>query len=206
MLRLFMSGSVALYRRAVRRPPRARLELEASSLVVTIAEGRVRRIGLNGARFVVRDATRDQRFVRHLTLLLPAERVDLMTPSEEGAIAPRAARLPGVPKDAIVVEVAAWEAAVDWLQSGGRLGGRTVTELARLACAATPQFAIAIGEWAAQVAVEMTWERAGPMRGGGELRELLRPLEAAATRSARAADALVAALARSSRLRPIPSW
>jgi len=60
---------------------------------------------------------------------------------------------------------------------------------------ATPQFAIAIGEVAAQVALEMIWERNGPLRGGADLAHSLRPLYDAARRSPRASDALVAALA-----------
>jgi len=85
---------------------------------------------------------------------------------------------------------------VDWLRGGGRPGGRTVAELACLACIATSQFAMTLGEWAAQVAHEMTWERQGPMRSGAALRHPLRPLEEAASRSASAAEALVAALSR----------
>jgi len=95
-----------------------------------------------------------------------------------------------------VVDSSVWEAVVDWVNGGGRPGGRTVADLARLACIATSQFAITLGEWAAQLAHEMTWERQGPMRSGAGLRHSLRPLEEAATRSARAGEALVAALSR----------
>src|SRR5690606_36253825 len=117
------------------------------------------------------------------------------------AIAPRAARLPGVPEGAEVVETAVWEALADWLHTSGRLSGRTVAELARLACVATPQFAVEIGELAAAVAADMIWERCGPMRDSGGMRNLLRPLQEAAQRSPRAADALMAALAATAALR-----
>jgi hypothetical protein len=182
------------------------LELERDLLLLTMPDGRWRGVSLNGARFAVTDAACAQRFVRHLSIAVTDDRgdddrVDLITPPDEGAIAPRAARLPGVPDEAAVVDVDVWEAAVDWLRGGGRLGGRSVAELARLACIATPQFALAIGEWAAQVAVEMIWERSGPMRGGADLRHALHALQVAARTSPRAADALVAALACSAALR-----
>jgi hypothetical protein len=124
----------------------------------------------------------------------------MITPPDQGAIAPRALRLPAVPDDVAILEVNAWEAVFDWLRKGCRLAGRTVRELANLACIATPQFAIAIGEWAAHVAREMTWENGGPMRGGGvDLRFSLRPLEEAARKSPRAQDALVAAYSQLTR-------
>lgn len=121
----------------------------------------------------------------------------MITPPETGAIAPRALGLPGVPDDVAIVEIDEWDAVLDWLHGHCRLSGRTVRELAQLACIASPQFAIAIGEWAARVAAEMTWENRGPMRGGAvDLRFSLRPLEEAARRSPRAQDALVAAYSR----------
>lgn len=170
-------------------------------MLLTLADGHWRGLQLHGARFFVRDAAYVQRFVRHLSLWLSEGRADLITPPDEGAIAPRAAGLPVVPDHAIVLDAPVWEAAVEWVRGGGRLGGRTVAELARIACIATPQFAIIIGEWAAEVAAEMSWERVGPMRGGGDLRHSLRPLHEAARRSPRAAEALTAAMARSALLR-----
>jgi hypothetical protein len=187
--------------KAQRRQPRARLELERDILRICLPDGRWRPLFLNGARFAVRDAARGRRFVRHLKLYLTDGRADLITPPDEGAIAPRAAQLPGVPDGAITVDRDGFEAVADWLQGGGRLGGRTVAELARLASIASAQFAITLGEWAAQVAMEMTWDRRGPLRGGSDLRHPLRPLEEAANRHPRAAEALVAALSRSSRFR-----
>lgn len=160
----------------------------------------MRRVGLNGARFTIRDAACEQRFVRHLRLHLPGEVVELITPPDEGAIAPRAARLPRVPETLTIVNAGAWEALADWLASRGRLAGRTMTDLARLALIATPQFAIAIGEFAGELAVELNCLAANPMRTSASLRESLRPLEQAARHSPRVADALVAALSRSSLL------
>jgi hypothetical protein len=46
----------------------------------------------------------------------------------------------------------------------------------------------------------MTWERRGPLRGGSDVHHSLRPLEEAANRHPRAADALVAALSHTSGL------
>lgn len=186
----------ALYAKPPAHSVRARVELARDVLFLELPDGRNRSMLLNGARFAVRDATRARRFVRHLKIYLADGRADLITPPEEGCIAPRAAQLPGVPDDAIIVEAHAWEAVVDWLEGGGRLGGRTIAELARLAAIASAQFAITLGEWAAQVALEMTWERRGPLRGGSEVHHSLRPLEEAANRHPRAADALVAALSQ----------
>jgi len=101
-----MAGCRALYPQAAGyRAPLARVELERDALLLTEPDGRWRRVALNGARFVVRDAARSQRFVRHLGIYTRNERADLITPPEHGAIAPRAARLPGVPDGAAVVDI-----------------------------------------------------------------------------------------------------
>ncbi len=186
------------------RVPLVRVELERDALLLTWPDGNRRLVALNGARVAVRDATACQRFVRHLAIIGQHGRTDLITPPERGTIAPRAAGLPGVPEDAAVVESGEWETVADWVNGGGRPGGRTVADLARLACIATSQFAITLGEWAAQVAHEMTWERQGPMRSGAGLRHSLRPLEEAAARSARAGEALVAALSRTAVFSGLP--
>jgi hypothetical protein len=107
-----------------------------------------------------------------------------------------------VPRASFIVAGAVWDTVVGWIRGGGRLGGRTIVELARLACVATPTFAIAIGECVAHVAAELTWERLGPMRGGGSFVQMLQPLEEAAAGSPRAAEALVAAMARGAALEP----
>jgi hypothetical protein len=185
-----------LYKRAPRtRPPRARVELEGDVLRIGLADGRWRNLTLDGARFAVRDAACTHRFVRHLKLYLVDGRADVITPPDEGAIAPRAAQLPGVPEDAIIVEAGEWEMVVDWMLSGGRMGGRTIAELARLCRIASAQFAITVGEWAARVALDAAAEQGGPMRSGCDPKVSLRPLEEAASRSPRAAEALLAALA-----------
>ncbi len=185
-----------LYKRPLpERPPRARIELEGDVLRVGMGEEGWRNLTLDGARFAARDAACAQRFVRHLKLYLVDGRADLITPPDEGAIAPRAAQLPGVPEDAIVVDSPAWEAVVDWMRTGGRLGGRTIAELARLCRIASAQFAVTVGEWAARVAIESSWERSGPMRSGADPRDCLQPLADEASRTPRAAEAWLAAMA-----------
>jgi hypothetical protein len=197
-----MGRRSALYTRPEpTRVARARVELERDLLFITMPDGRWRNLTLNGCTFVAGDATRTHRFVRHLSIILAGERADLITPPDEGAIAPRGARLPEAPEGAAVVDPSEWDAVADWLSSGGRLGGRTVAELSHLACIATPQFAVIIGEIAAKVAAEMIWEKSGPMRGGADMRHSLRPLQEAARTHPRAADALVAALAATAMMR-----
>jgi len=191
-----MRRSRALYRDETFQPaPRADVSVEESELIVQMPDGACRHVDLDGASVAVVDAAFRRRFVRMLTLERGGERAAFITPPDHGAIAPRAVPLPLAPDDAAVVEDGAWDTLVEWITTGGRLAGRNVAELARLAVIATPQFAIAIGEVAAQVALEMIWERNGPLRGGADLAHSLRPLYDAARRSPRASDALVAALA-----------
>ena len=199
-----MGRCTALYSSATRAPaPRTRLELARDTLLLTFPDGRLQSVALHGCRFRMGDAAHDQRFVRRLILdkELPHLHVELITPPDEGAIAPRAAGLPVASDQAAVVESTAWETLVEWIRGGGRLGGRTVAELARLCRVATPQFAVIIGEIAAQAAVEAIWEQCGPMRDSGGMIYSLRPLEEAARTSPRAADALMAALAAVAMLR-----
>jgi hypothetical protein len=187
----------------VAEPVRAEIELDEHTLHVRRLDGAARSIELAGARVEVRDGACRHRFVRHAVVRAPSGRLDLITPPEDGAIAPRAARVPGVPRAALIVASPVWDTASSWIGSGGGLRGRTIGELARLACVATSQFAIALGERIAQAAAELTWEGLGPMRGvGGELAGVLRPLEEAAAISPRAHEALLAALARGLTLRP----
>lgn len=180
---------------APQRPTSAELEIDEHCLYLTRSDGRWSRVSLVGSWLRVRDASFALRFVRHAALRVGSgDRVDLITPPEEGAIAPRAARLPGVPTDAAIVGGGVWDTVVQWIRTGGGLAGRTIAELAQLAAVATPQFAITLGECAAQAAVEMTWDKLGPMRGGGDLHTLLRPFELAARSSARANEAFIAAM------------
>lgn len=194
---------VALYSRPKKaRYARCTVELEPHVLRIYSPDGQCRRLYLDGACFSVRDAACEQRFVRHLILQLHGEVADLITPPDEGAIAPRAARLPSISASTTIIDSGALDTVADWLQGRGRLSGRTIAELARLAVIASPQFAIMIGEWAGQMAVESLLDRLNvtPMRTSASVRDSLRPLELAARTSPRVADALVAALSRSSLL------
>jgi hypothetical protein len=177
---------------------RAVVELEPSALLVHTTDQRWRRIDLRGASGRVDDAACGRRFVRRLSLVVRGGLVEIVTPPEEGSIAPRAARLPIVSEDALIVDARTWKTLADWVEAEGRLNALTLADLARLACLATPMFAVAIGEKVAQRAVELTWERLGPMRSafGGDHRRLLRPLEEAARDSDRASEAFIAALSR----------
>lgn len=180
---------------------RTRVEIGGRALHLTLPDGRAREFGLAGTDLAVADATFARRFVRHMRLWSSAEAVQFITPPEEGAIAPRAAQLPRAPEDAGIIDRHTFDTVHEWVVSGGRLGGRTIEELARLARLATSAFAAVIGERAAQMAVETIWPFGGPMRGGAtgdDVRRQLRPLEVAARDSDRAAEALVAALAASS--------
>jgi hypothetical protein len=181
---------------------RTRLEIGGGALHLTQPDGRAREFALAGAELAVADATSASRFVQHMRIWSAADAVHLITPPEEGAIAPRAARLPRAPDEAGIVDRDAFETLYDWLAGGARLGGRTIEELARLARLATSGFAAVIGERAAQQALDTVWPFGGPMRGGptgDDVRRRLRPFELAARDSDRAAEALVAALAASSR-------
>lgn len=191
-----MGKCTALYPSPLPAPAlRTQVELARDDLFLSFPDGRWERVPLHGCCFRAGDAACRQRFVRHLALENGWLRIDLITPPERGAIAPRAAGLPDAPRDAAVVETTTWDVLADWLHSGGRLAGRTVADLARLACVATPQFAVVIGELAARVAAELIWERCGPMRGSGGMANALGPLVEAARTSPRAADALMAARA-----------
>jgi hypothetical protein len=193
-------GKTALYRDQVPfRPARAHIELEPDVLVVEMPDGWTRRHVLDGISPAVSDgfviagllAGRVQRrFVRMLSL----GRVTVITPPEQGAVAPNVVRVPEAPADAAIVDAPTWDALAEWLLGGGRLAACSIGELARLACIATPQFAVIIGEVAAQRALELVWVAAGPLRGALELDALLQPLVDAARSSPRGAEALVSAL------------
>lgn len=145
-----------------------------------------------------------RRFVRMLVLECPhvtdpsgpawAERVVVITPPDHGAVAPNVVQMPEAPSDAAIIDEPSWDALTDWLLGGGRLAACSIADLARLACIATPQFAVLIGEVAAQRALEHVWDASGPLRGGGDLDSVLQPLVDAAKHSTRASEALVSAL------------
>ncbi len=177
----------------------------ASLLDGCVARRRGERVDVRGepGRSGRHDAERDarlharpeRRFVRMLILERDHERHVIVTPPEEGAVAPSVVRLPEAPDDAAIIDAEAWQALADWLMSGGRLAGFAIADLARLAAIASPPFAVLIGEVAAQRALELVWAARGPLRGGFDLETILHPLVAAARQSARVAEALVAALA-----------
>ncbi len=174
---------------------RAVVEVDREVLIISKPDGGNDRVQLPGALHSVCDAVQRRRFVGHLRISTSQNRVDLITPPEKGAIAPRVAALPSVPATATVIDVVSWEALRDWIETGGRFTGRTIAELALLARIASSQFAITLGELAAATAVQIACQRGSPMRRGVDVSWLLRPFEQAARSSARAADALVAAFA-----------
>ena len=196
-------GRTALYRDPVPfRPERAEVQLEADAIVLRMPNGWTRRHTLDGATattgdaFAQIDGRRERRFVRMLVIERDGERHVLITPPDQGAVAPNVVRLPQAPADAAIVDARAWEALVDWVLGGGRLAACSISDLARIAMIATPQFAVLIGEVCAQRALELVWMAAGPLRGGGaDLDTVLQPLSDAARYSQRASEALVSALA-----------
>jgi hypothetical protein len=193
-------GKTALYRDPVPfRPARAHVELEPDALVVEMPGGWTLRHVLDGISPVVTDGFVAEhnlggRLHRHFVRMLALGRVTVITPPEQGAVAPNVVRVPEAPADAAIVDVPTWEALAEWLLVGGRLAACSIAELARLACIATPPFAAIIGEVVAQRALEIVWASRGPLRGATELESVLQPLVDAARASPRAAEALVSAL------------
>ena len=199
-------AQTGLYLEPLPYPKRASISLDADAVSLTLASGLTRRHPLDGCAVVTVDAACQRRFVKMLILersrdsghFFSDERLILITPPDRGTIAPIAARVQVAPSEAFVVETEEWEALTRWLSGGGRLAACSVVELARLAAIASPQFAVVIGEVAAEIALESLWEAAGPLRGRSGLQDSLRPFYDRARRSPRAADALIAALARAS--------
>jgi len=204
-------GRTALYRDpAPFRPARAEAQLDADVVVLVMPDGRQRRHALDGCAvtlldgFVaVRIATRatridarpQRRFVRMLVLERDQERHAIITPPDHGAVAPNVVRLPEAPDEAAILDELAWDALADWVMGGGRLASCSIADLARLAAIATPQFAVLIGEVAAQRALELVWAASGPLRSMVDVEAALHPLVLAARDSPRVAEALIAALA-----------
>lgn len=179
------------------------VEISPRELVV-VGGGLLRRYSFSGCAYELRDARCSNRFVRHLAIVEDGgegETAHLITPPELGAIAPRAARLPEMHEPTAVIEPELMVALVDWLANGRRLVGHTVSELALLSRLASAGFAIAIGERAADLAAQMTWERSSPLRSSAVngARDLLSPFDEQAQVSDRANLALMAALARAGR-------
>jgi hypothetical protein len=166
-------------------------------------DGRTRYIGLDGCMPATSDgvaiahidARAERRFVRMLVLERDHEHDVVITPPDQGAVAPNVVRVAEAPADAAIVDARAWDAISDWVMGGGRLAACAIADLARLAAIATPQFAVLIGEVAAQRALELCWAARGPLRGGSDLDTALQPLVEAARDSPRAAEALISAFA-----------
>jgi len=197
-------GRTALYRDPVPfRSARAEIQLDPDVLILAMPDGRPRRYALDGYAVTCLDgymrARIDVRWERRFVRMLVLERDQawhaIVTPPEHGAVAPNVVRVPEAPADAAIVDVHAWEPLADWLMSGGRLSGCSITDLARLAEIATSPFAVLIGEVAAQRALEQMWVTHGPLRGSFDVESALFPLAAAARRSPRGSEALVAARA-----------
>lgn len=182
----------------------ATVHLEADVLVLELPNGWTQRHVLDGMNVEIVDGYKsvqrgggriERRFVRMLELERGGRKVVLVTPPEQGTIAPNIVRIPEAPHDAPILASPTWEAVAEWLIGGGRLGALAVADLARLACIATPQFAAILGEVAARRALDLVWVASGPLRGVHDLDAALQPLSDAARHSTRAAEALVAALA-----------
>jgi hypothetical protein len=197
-------GRTALYRDPVPfRPARADLQLEADMLLVRMPDGRLLRFLLDGCKPVALDgfvaawidARSERRFVRMLILEGAYARIVVITPPDQGAVAPNVVLVPEAPSEAAIVDPLAFDALAEWVLGGGRLAACAIVDLARLAAIASPQFATVIGEVAAQRALELVWASRGPLRGGSDLESALQPLVEAARHSPRAAEALVSALA-----------
>ncbi|MEJ7597329.1 MAG: hypothetical protein WKG01_05405 [Kofleriaceae bacterium] len=193
-----------LYREPIPfRSARAEVQLEADALILRMPDGRSRYVALDGmfagtgdGVVIAQNDTRlERRFVRMLVLERAAERTFVITPPDHGAVAPNVVRVPEAPADAAVIDGGAWEAITDWVMGGGRLAACAIEDLARLAVIASTQFAMLIGEVAAQRALELGWATRGLFRGGTDLETALQPLAEAARDSPRAAEALVSAFA-----------
>jgi len=199
-------GRTALYRDPVPfRPARAEVQLEPDALTMRMPDGQWLRFSLDGCTPVASDGfmvartdvRTERRFVRMLALEQLHARIVLVTPPDQGAVAPNVVRVPEAPPEAAILDTADFDALCDWVLGGGRLAC-AIVDLARLAAIASPQFAAVIGEVCAQRALELVWAARGPLRGGSDLESALQPLSQAARHSQRAAEALMAALAHAS--------
>jgi hypothetical protein len=198
-------GRTALYRDPLPfRPARAEVQLDSDVLLLAMPDGRQRRHALDGYAATLLDgivaaravhARPERRFVRMLVLERDHDRHVIVTPPDQGAVAPNVVRIPEAPEEAAVLERHAWDALADWIMGGGRLSACSIADLARLAAIATSSFAALIGEVAAQRALELVWAGRGPLRGVEDVESALRPLVVAARHSPRVAEALVSALA-----------
>ncbi len=197
-------GRTALYRDPIPLySARAEIQLDMDAVFLRMPDGRQRRYALDGCTPITLDgfvAARvderyQRRFVRMLVLERGHERHVLITPPDRGAVAPNVVAVPEAPAESAVVDVHAWDPLAEWVMGGGRLAACAIADLARLAAIATPQFAVLIGEVAAQRALELGWAARGPLRSGSDVETALQPLVEAARHSARVTEALISALA-----------
>lgn len=193
-------GRTALYRDPVAfRPARAHLALEPDAVQLVMPDGRARRHELDGRIVSSLDGCyRDGRrrfFVHMLVLERWSERHTLISPPDKGAVAPSVVRVPEAPAEAAILDEEELDVLTKFAMSGGRIGGFSIADLARLAAIATPQFAVVIGEIAAERACELASLAVGMYRGAIDIEQALRPFAELSRTSARVADALVAALA-----------
>src|SRR5258705_13034216 len=109
-------GRTALYRDPVPwRPARAEVQLEPDALILRMPDGRPLRFALDGctpatldgfvaarvgAAYGRADEQLERRFVRMLVLERAAESHVVITPPEQGAVAPNVVRLPEAPPEA----------------------------------------------------------------------------------------------------------
>jgi hypothetical protein len=193
-------GRAALYREpSPFRPARAELQLDLDFLAIAMPSGWTHRHPLDGCAATTSDGFvwghGKRRFVRMLAIERAGQRAVVITPPDRGAVAPNVVRVPEAPPEAAIVDEEPWDALVAWLLGGGRLAAYAIADLAQLATIATPQFAVLIGEVAAQRALELAWVSAGPLRDSSDVESALQPLVDVARASPRAAEALVSALA-----------
>ncbi len=133
-------GRTALYLDPVPfKPARAEAQVDHDALVLRMPDGRTRRYGLDGCVAATLDGCvaiamhGPRRFVRMLILERGGERHVVITPPDQGAVAPGVVRVPEAPAGAPIVEIGAWDAISEWVLCGGRLAACSVGELARLA-------------------------------------------------------------------------
>jgi hypothetical protein len=192
----------SLYRDPIPWPKRADVQLDSDEVQLELPDGRKTRHSLDGFApqvmdgFVVVQGRVERRFVRMLVLERYSVKHVYVTPPDTGAVAPSVVRVPEAPKEAVILETAAFDSFSEWVIGGGRLAAFSIPDLARLAQIASPSFAALIGEVVAQRALEIAWEARGPLRDAyaGDADASLQPLVLAAKHSPRAAEALVAAL------------
>src|SRR4051812_27737582 len=113
-------GRTALYRDPVPfKSACAKVQLEAELLLVEMPDGWTRRHVLDGVTTTIGDGFThvqrsggrlERRFVRMLTLERAGRHVAVITPPEQGAVAPNVVRVPEAPHDAAIVEGPTWEA------------------------------------------------------------------------------------------------